>query len=85
MTILSLISSYVTFYADLKNVFVLFVRPIVLSIRPHYHFGKALFEGSYFCDGLFNLKYKKVFRISKSIPIIFIIIIISEYVSLYYQ
>ena len=72
MTIISLISSYVTFYADFKNVFVLFVRPIVVSIRPHYHFGKALFEGSYLCDRLFNLKFKKIFGISKSIPIMFI-------------
>ncbi len=49
MTIISLISAYVTFYADFKNVFVLFVQPVVVSIRPHYHFGKALFEGSYLC------------------------------------
>ena len=72
MTIISLISSYVTFYANFKNVFVLFVQPIVVSIRPHYHFGKALFEGSYFCERLFSLKFKKVFGISKSIPIMFI-------------
>ena len=59
VTIISLISTYVTFYADFKNVFVLFVWPIVLLIRPHNHFGKALFKGTYLCNRFFNFKLKR--------------------------